>query len=320
MKAFTIGLVGLANLAAAVPVLQERNLVVAYGDRSDYAAAYNAGQGGSGSSPSGSSPNTHGTSPYQGGTQGSGTFPKIVSDKPFALDNGFPNIKNPSPELDAINQAARGTLSNAPPPAKGPSAETLTSLQLVQFNENWESYFFSDLLQNITEGVPGYEFQDQKYKEKIVNVLTAVLAQEQLHALNAGGALTRFGAGPIKPCQYIAPVSNFHDAIFLASTFTDIVMGTLADMAVVSYSPQLSRERPSPKKPRSPVQLTHEHAGGRPKRRRRQHSRLRLDAGPRRRAERFLPRHSGQATVRAALPDRLAARLRPSTSSSSSQA
>ena len=52
--------------------------------------------------------------------------------------------------------------------------------------------------------------------------------------LNANNALRNFNAGPIQACSYNAPVDNFHDAIFLASTFTDIVLGTLADISVVS--------------------------------------------------------------------------------------
>lgn len=106
---------------------------------------------------------------------------------------------------------------------------------MVAFNELFEVYYFTELLKNVTEGVKGYGFQDAALKTKVINTLTAIQAQEQLHALNANNALKRFNAGPIQACQYNAPVDNFMDAIALASTFTDVVLGTLADISVVSW-------------------------------------------------------------------------------------
>lgn len=246
-----LGVTALTTLVSAIP-LDNRDLQ--YGDRTAYASAWNAGHAppqqsyapapGSNSPPppppssGGTANNSPAKSPADqpAGSPGPGVAPKQASDKPFALDNGFPNVANPSDALTNINLAARGTLSNAPPPANPPSAQTLTSLRLVAFNELFEVYYFTELLKNITEGVPGYEFQDQRMKKKVIDHLTAVQAQEELHALNANGALNRANAGPIKACQYNAPVDNFQDAIFLASTFTDIVLGTLADISVVSES------------------------------------------------------------------------------------
>lgn len=219
-----LGVFALASLVSAVP-LENRDFH--FGDRGAYVSAYNGGAPQPSSTPSKWSPPPQPDAP---------AGPKQANKKPFALDNGFPDIKNPSDALTNINLAARGTLSNAPPPARAPSAETLTSLRLVAFNELFEVFYFTELLKNITEGVPGYEFQDQAHKKKIINVLTAVQAQESLHALNANNALRNFNAGPIQACSYNAPVDNFHDAIFLASTFTDIVLGTLADISVVSGS------------------------------------------------------------------------------------
>jgi hypothetical protein len=54
-----------------------------------------------------------------------------------------------------------------------------------------------------------------------------------LHALDANGALAHFNAGPIQPCQYKFPTTNFKSAIALASTFTDVVLGTLQDVIVL---------------------------------------------------------------------------------------
>jgi len=70
-------------------------------------------------------------------------------------------------------------------------------------------------------------------RQQVLDALTAVQAQEELHALNANGALAHFNAGPIQPCQYIFPTTRFTSAITLASTFTDVVLGTLQDVIVL---------------------------------------------------------------------------------------
>ena len=54
--------------------------------------------------------------------------------------------------------------------------------------------------------------------------------QEELHAIRANTALSHFGANPILPCKYSFPVEDFNSAIVLASTFTDVVLGTLQDV------------------------------------------------------------------------------------------
>lgn len=69
-------------------------------------------------------------------------------------------------------------------------------------------------------------------RKYLIEALTAIVAQEQLHATDANGALTAFASmdgnvQPIKPCQYMFPVDNLEDSIALAATFTDLVLGTL---------------------------------------------------------------------------------------------
>jgi len=153
----------------------------------------------------------------------------IVSAAPFAfpLSNGFPNISNPSSQLTAIELQAQGTLSNAPPPPTI-SQDGLNSLRLIAFNELFEVAFFTELIANITNNVPGY--QTSGSNTFLLSALTAVQAQEELHALNANGALKHFGADPILPCEYNFPVDTLDSAIALASTFTDVVLGTLQDV------------------------------------------------------------------------------------------
>ncbi|RMZ84559.1 hypothetical protein DV737_g1203, partial [Chaetothyriales sp. CBS 132003] len=149
----------------------------------------------------------------------------------FPLANGFPNIQNPSDALTQIELQAHGTLPNGtPPPSLNP--DDLTSLRLIAFNELFEVFFFTELLYNVTNSVPGYEIRNQRLKQQLISELTAVVAQEELHALNANGALAHFNADPIQPAQYKAGVSDLKSAISLASTFTDVVLGTLQDVIV----------------------------------------------------------------------------------------
>ena len=148
----------------------------------------------------------------------------------FPLSNGFPNVTNPSSQLSAIENQAHGILPNgAPPPSI--STDTKTSLELIAFNEIFEVAYFTELLANVTNNVPGYQISDSTRRNAVIAVLTAVQAQEELHALNANGALAHFGASPIRPCEYKFPVSDLTSAIALASTFTDVVLGTLQDVA-----------------------------------------------------------------------------------------
>ena len=155
----------------------------------------------------------------------------LASAAPFSfpLSNGFPNVANPSPQLTAIEEQAHGSLPNGSPPPSI-SKDSLTSLQLIAFNELSEVAFFSELVANITNNVEGFRFQDNSAKNFILNALNAVLAQEELHELNANGAVAKFGGQAIQPCKYNFPVTTFDEAIALASTFTDVVLGTLQDV------------------------------------------------------------------------------------------
>jgi len=184
---------------------------------------------GAGSWGSGGGSGGKGSGNGNGGGSGQSAPPASTSDTVFPLSNGFPNITNPSSQLTAIELAAMGTLSNAPPPATV-SADTLTSLEFVAFNELTEVAFFTELLFNITNNVPGYSIAGDGVEQFVVNALVAVQAQEELHALNANGALKHFGAQPILPCEYSFPVTTFAEAIALAATFTDVTLGTLQDV------------------------------------------------------------------------------------------
>jgi len=148
-----------------------------------------------------------------------------------ATGDSFPQVANPSNELTNISVQAHGTLPNTPPPANSPSDNSKTSLKLIAFNELFEVAFFTELLKNITNNVTGYEIGGAEGERRfMINALKAVKAQEELHVLNANGVLTHFGGSAIEPCEYNFPVSNVNDAIMLAQTFTDVVLGTLQDV------------------------------------------------------------------------------------------
>ncbi|KAJ9614075.1 hypothetical protein H2200_002211 [Cladophialophora chaetospira] len=175
---------------------------------------------------------TYGSQPAGSSSGGSSSGASNIFKFPTA--DGFPNVQNPSDALTQIEIAAHGTLPIAPPPPATPppppKEDDLVSLRLIAFNELFEVAYFSELLYNITNAVPGYEFQDQSAKQQMIDAITAVVAQEKEHTLNANGALAKFNAGPILPCTYQSPVSDLKTAISVARTFTDVVLGTLGDV------------------------------------------------------------------------------------------
>ncbi|CZT44628.1 related to sexual development protein (LsdA) [Rhynchosporium secalis] len=129
-----------------------------------------------------------------------------------------------------IQKQAHGSQPDGPPPPNI-NPNTLTSLRLIAFNELFEVAFFSSLLSNISTNTSGYTFSSSSSRDTAVASLTAILAQEVLHVLNANGALSNFKTSPIQPCQYQFPTTTYEGAIELASTFTDLVMGTLQDVS-----------------------------------------------------------------------------------------
>lgn len=179
---------------------------------------------------------------YATGVRATGTYPNGNSSAPAAtggafkypLANGFPEIKNPSAELEKINQQAGGQLSNKGPP-QGLHDDSLNALAFVAFNELSEVAFFSELVANITTSRPGFTAHDIPFDRDIVLAnLKVVLAQEELHELNANGAFENNTGLRVEPCTYNFNVKNFNEAIGLASLFTDVVLGTLPDIQTVA--------------------------------------------------------------------------------------
>lgn len=115
----------------------------------------------------------------------------------FPLPNGFPN-PNRDGEI-TIQDGAHGTLPNGPPPP-ALSAEGVTNLKLIALNELFEVAFFTELIYNVTNKISGYDLEvDHDY---ILDSLNAIVDQEELHVLNANGALEHFNQEKIQPCKY----------------------------------------------------------------------------------------------------------------------
>ncbi|CAO2652546.1 Nn.00g008290.m01.CDS01 [Neocucurbitaria sp. VM-36] len=143
----------------------------------------------------------------------------------FPLSNGFPNPG--AGEVLEIQKQGHGLLPNGPPPPTL-SPEGVTNLKLIALNELFEVAYFTELVYNLTNKVQGY---DLGYgHDYVLDALTSIVAQEEMHLLNANGALKHFNQEPIQPCRYSFPVINFQSAIALAGTFTDLVLGTLQDV------------------------------------------------------------------------------------------
>ncbi|KAF5024989.1 hypothetical protein F66182_2940 [Fusarium sp. NRRL 66182] len=144
-------------------------------------------------------------------------------------DSAFPNV-TPEQEQQIAIQAG-GKLPGAPLPTKlGPGSTT--AFQLIAFNELFEVRFFESLLYNVTNGVAGYKI-DHDERDEAVKIIKTVLAQEKQHALGAIATLKSAAKFAPSPCKYRFPVNTLKDAIFLAETFTAIVLGALQDANVV---------------------------------------------------------------------------------------
>ncbi|CAG8960125.1 hypothetical protein HYFRA_00010604 [Hymenoscyphus fraxineus] len=149
------------------------------------------------------------------------------------IDPAFPTglLQTTPEELAKIERQAHGSLPDGPLPAVGSLAvDTVDSLRLIAFQEIFEVFYFSTLIDKIQRGAEGFKMEDQGQKAKLLANLKAILAQEELHAINANILLENQGVGRIHPCQYKFPAENLNDAIALASTFTDLVLGALQEV------------------------------------------------------------------------------------------
>ncbi|KAH8178030.1 ferritin-like domain-containing protein [Sarocladium implicatum] len=140
-------------------------------------------------------------------------------------EDGFPKPNTKQTLL--IAEQAGGKLPAASLPS-GLSKTSITTLQLIAFNELFEVAYFSSLLNNLTMNATGYNPPEKK---AIVEILETVRAQEQFHALAALSALNATDAFMPSSCKYAAPVDNFTAAISVIETVTDVVLGALQGAA-----------------------------------------------------------------------------------------
>ena len=92
----------------------------------------------------------------------------------FPLPDGFPN---PTPgQLALIEKEAQGSIPNSPLPTAVKSAG-VTTLQLLALNEIFEVAYFTELLANVTNNVPGYDAASLAPldREYVTDTLTAVV-------------------------------------------------------------------------------------------------------------------------------------------------
>lgn len=148
-----------------------------------------------------------------------------------SLPDGFPNFN--TQQLAAVEILAHGTLPNGGTPPPGSVSDLgITSVQLIEFNENFEVFFFDSLIRNLTSASSGSGFyiSDATERNFVIEALTAHKAQEELHATLASKILGSQGKNAILPCQYHFGTNDFQSAIKTAALFTDVVLGTLQDV------------------------------------------------------------------------------------------
>ncbi|KAI1502204.1 hypothetical protein F5X99DRAFT_169825 [Biscogniauxia marginata] len=145
----------------------------------------------------------------------------------FPLPNGFPFPDDAA--LEELFSAAGGNFTNMPLAPKFDD-DSLTSWKLQAFNEFMEVAFFTQLIANITDRLPGFEL-DPRSESYVLESLKTIQAQEEMHAYNANDAVRHFTNGShIFPCTYVFPVSDFLSAVAFAQTFTDMYIGLLTNI------------------------------------------------------------------------------------------
>lgn len=99
------------------------------------------------------------------------TAASLVVAAPFSfpLSNGFPNLNATS--MAEVYKLAGGTLPNGALPTNL-KPDAVKTLQLIAANELFEVAYFTELLYNVTSGVPGYQVENYDY---VVSTLTAVI-------------------------------------------------------------------------------------------------------------------------------------------------
>ena len=155
----------------------------------------------------------------------------LLATSAFAMPMGGssnPPANSQTP-LDFADLAGGG-----PPNGKLPgniSNSAIADFQAVNFLENFESGFFEQAI----EWIGGWN--DKHQYDELLDVVTKIHAQEQIHVATAEGILNNFHRQTFKPCTYKFPdVHNVEDFVNLANLITvngiGAVINLIAGLAV----------------------------------------------------------------------------------------
>ena len=143
-----------------------------------------------------------------------------VFSMPTGPSNPPPNDQNP---LDFATLAGGGPPNGKLPPNISNSA--IADFQAVNFLENFESGFFEQAIEWL------HGWNDKHQYNKLIDVVTKIHAQEQVHVATAEGILNNFHRQTFKPCTYKFPdVHNIEDFVNLANIITVTGIGGVINL------------------------------------------------------------------------------------------
>ena len=133
-----------------------------------------------------------------------------------------------------VADIAGGVPPNVPPPANISDA-AVKAFEGVNFLENFESAFFEQGLQNLTN-----LWNKDHELDLAIDIITKVQAQELIHVQTAENILNHFNKPTFTPCKYQFPVSNAEEFFALAN-----VIGSAGIGAVINVASSLALTDPS---------------------------------------------------------------------------
>ncbi|KAK0123976.1 hypothetical protein ONS95_008964 [Cadophora gregata] len=113
----------------------------------------------------------------------------------------------------------------------------ITGLQLLATLENIEAFFYSDAIHNLTNGIFTTE---PSIFDDVVDVISKIAAQEEVHVATVSGVLLESSAPVIPPCNYTFPSTTFEEFLAVANLLTSANLGS-----VIGAQEQLGTSNPS---------------------------------------------------------------------------
>ena len=149
----------------------------------------------------------------------------LLATSALAMPMGGPanppaNDQNP---LDFATLAGGGPPNGKLPPNISNSA--IADFQAVNFLENFEAGFFEQAIQWLGG------WNDKHQYDELLDVVTKIHAQEEIHVATAEGILNNFHRQTFKPCTYKFPdVHNVEDFVSLANIITVTGIGAVINL------------------------------------------------------------------------------------------